>query len=514
MLNNVIDIELIDLKTKLLGSLLFFTQTFFKIRTGRDFIVSQPIGREPHVISICREFTLVFEGKTVKLKVNIPPRYSKTEILIHFAAWCFAHYPDCNFIYVSYSHSLAAKQTSIIRDIISLPHFKKMFGVEISGVTSAKDNFETTAGGSVYGVGAGGTITGRGAGIRGCNRFGGCFLMDDMHKPDEADSDVMREGVINWYDNTAQSRMNNGDKTPQIMIGQIVHEADLSSTFTEDKGWRSLKIPALDVVGNALDPALHSKETLIRMRETMPYVFAAQYQQEPQPAGGGIFKRDWFPILDEDPNILVTFITCDTAETDKSYNDATVFNLLGLYKIKQGNIETNLYGLHCIKCVEIRVEPKDLEGEFLSFYADCCQYKVKPVLAAIEKKSTGTTLYSVLKNMQGIEILDITRTKASGSKTSRFLEMQPFAATKRISFTFGASHIKMCVDHMSKITANNTHAHDDICDTFYDGVKLALIDEIIQKRYINTTNNQSSIIAKTMANDFTRLQRMMRSREW
>ena len=187
---------------------------------------------------------------------------------------------------------------------------------------------------------------------------------------------------------------------------------------------------------------------------------------------------------------------------------------MGLYKIKQGEIETDIYALHCIKCIELRVEPKDLHSEFISFYADCCRYKKRPVLAAIEKKSTGTTLYSILKNMQGIEILDIARTKASGSKTTRFLEMQPIIATKRISFSFGAAHTQNCIKHMCKITANNTHAFDDICDTFYDAVKLALIDLVIPTRYINIHANQSSIIAASMAKDFSRLQKMKQERGW
>jgi predicted phage terminase large subunit-like protein len=509
-----IDYDTIELKSKLLGSLLFFTQFFFKLRTGRDFIIPQPDGREAHVISICRELTSLFYGNTTKLKINIPPRYSKTELLIHFAAWSLAHYPDCNFIYTSYSHNLAAKQTSIIRDIISLPLYRKLFDIGISDITSAKDNFETTVGGSVYGVGAGGTITGRGAGIRGCDRFGGAFLMDDMHKPDEAQSDVMRDSVIDWYDNTAQSRMNNGDKTPQILIGQRVHEDDLPARMTEGKGWKPLIIPALDINKNALDPVMHDKQTLLRMQNDMPYVFASQYQQDPQPAGGGLFKQEWFYLTEEELDILASFITADTAETDKTYNDATVFSCWGLYKIKQGNIETDLYGLHWMDCVEIWVEPKDLLNEFMSFYSGCMRFHVKPKQAAIEKKSTGTTLVSVLKDIQGLQIIEINRSRNSGSKTDRFLEIQQFVASKRISLPRLGKHTNMCIEHCKKITANNTHARDDIADTLADAVKIALIDQTIIYRNVKSTNNEATAIVKAMANDFNKLQRLRSTRQW
>ncbi len=834
----MIDYDAIELRSKLLGSLLFFTQFFFRLRTGRDFIVSKPDGREAHVISICRSLTKVFDGDTTRLKINIPPRYSKTELMIHFVAWSLAHYPDSNFIYVSYSHNLAAKQTSIIRDIISMPHYKRLFDVVISDTTAAKDNFETTAGGSVYGVGAGGTITGRGAGLRSSERFGGCFpyyqeveteegpikigdivnkkipvkvwclnegtnkrelrkinnyycngsndlirvkmsdgssftctpdheiltaggwvcaihlakslnlakaqpgssaclgsgntsvysnfdgafsvlwscvplgirqvicdlfpslsklylpncgtgnvvsfcndgsvlkaleyfnnlfssefysgssfedwecpvpngvlhvvgltaireiakvivggvavqmpnlvlmgsftykllsdkvrnmtlpsnsvdgeanseitfggprklnksnglcpfdepgirnlikpfgasnifpvaveyvghvdetycleidvvnnfelshsgvivtncfIMDDMHKPDEAQSDVMREAVIDWYDNTAQSRMNNGDKTPQIIIGQRVHEDDLPARMTEQKGWSPLVIPALDVNNNPLDPVMHDRDALFKMRDTMPYVFAAQYQQDPQPAGGGLFKTEWFHLVDETPNILATFITVDTAETDKTYNDATAFSFWGLYKIVQGNVETDLYGLHWINAVEIWVEPKDLKDEFMAFYMECMMFHVKPKQAVIEKKSTGTTLVSVLKDMQGLQVIDLNRSVGVRNKMDRFLEIQQYIASKRISLPRLGKHTNMCLDHCKKITANNTHARDDLADTLSDAVKIALIDQTMIYRNIKTVNNETTAIVKSMANDFNRVQRLRSAIQW
>lgn len=76
-----------------------------------------------------------------------------------------------------------------------------------------------------------------------------------------------------------------------------------------------------------------------------------------------------------------------------------------------------------------------------------------------------------------MQILDIPRTKASGSKTTRYLEMQSLISSKRISFRKFAKHADMCITQAKKITANNTHAHDDIIDTLYDAVKIALIKE-------------------------------------
>lgn len=471
---------------KLLGSLLLFTQTFYKIRTGREFQLSQPISRESHYITICRALTRVQRGLCKRLIINVPPRYGKTELSIHFIAWCLAQYPDSKFMYVSYAHTLAAKQTNTIRHIITNPEFKALFGVELSTDTAAKDNFETLQGGAVYAAGEGGTITGQGAGIRGCHeRFSGAIFIDDILKPDEATSDTVRERRNEWYFNTLRSRKNNDD-TPIIYIGQRLHEDDLAGKLLsgfDGEEWETVILPALDSSNNALLPTMHSTESLLKLKETSPYVFSAQYQQNPQPAGGGIFRGEWLHWLEEDPDIITTFIVTDTAETDKSWNDATVFSFFGVYKIDG----TNEYGLHWLDCWEIRVEPFRLEEQFMQFYASCNLYKKPPRYAFIEKKSTGTTLCSVLKNkLRGITVMEVDRTSASGSKTARFLRIQPYLSSKLVSYMRGAKHIDMCIKHLEKITANNSHAHDDIADTLADAIEKALIEKVV---YFDVNNN-------------------------
>lgn len=419
------------------------------------------------------------KGETNRLVINVPPRYGKTELLIHFVAWALAQYPDSNFLYVSYSLGLAKKQTKTIRQIVSMNEYRDIFEVALSGDTSAQGNFETAKGGTVYAAGADGEITGRGAGIKGTTRFGGCIVIDDIHKPSEVSSDTIRQSVNDWYFNTLQSRLNDPDKTPIIFIGQRLHEDDLAANLILSGEWETIIIPAVDEAGNPLHPSMHTKVSLDRMQKTMPYVFSAQYQQDPLPAGGGIFKPDWFYLAEEEPDIVATFITADTAETDKSYNDATVFSFFGLYKLKHGDIETDLTGLHWLDCLEVRIEPKDLEAEFMQFYANCMRYKIKPRIAAIEKKSTGVTLLSALKNIRGLQLIDVERTKASGNKTTRFLEIQPFIASRQVSLPKDARHTERVVEHMRKITANDSHRHDDIADTLYDGIKLGIIDNVI-----------------------------------
>ena len=261
-----------------------------------------------------------------------------------------------------------------------------------------------------------------------------------------------------------------------------MHEADLTDFFLSGKDvdvWHATILKGLDEAGNALYPEMMPTEKLLLLQEKSPYVFASQYQQNPLPAGGGLFKPEWFVLLDEEPVCQITFITADTAETNKSWNDATVFSFWGVYEIETMGRKTGEIGLHWIDCMEIRIEPKDLKETFMDFYANCVRYPKPPLMAAIEKKSTGVTLVSVLQELRGMQIRQIERTIASGSKTQRFLEIQPFIASKRISFTRNAKHRESCISHMSKITANETHRHDDIADTLSDAIRIALIEKTI-----------------------------------
>lgn len=491
-----------ELKARLLGSFLLFTQTFYKLRTGREFEVYEGIARESYILTVSKTLTKVKTKEIQNLIINIPPRYGKTELVIHFIAWTMAHNPHSHFLYISYSNSLASLQTQTIREIMLMPQYRELFGIEISRDSNAKHNFKTEQGGSVYAAGSGGTITGRGAGIKNAFTFGGCIVVDDIHKPEEVSSDVMRNHVKDWWKNTLLSRLNAPD-TPIIFIGQRLHEDDVASNLLngyDGNHWDSLVLPALDEAKNPLCPKMHTKEKLLKMQETMPYEFAAQYQQTPQPAGGGLFKASWFPVLPLEPDIISTFITVDTAETAKTHNDATVFSLWGVYKITHEDIETNLYGIHWIDCHQCWVEPKDLYQEFLQFYREAARHPVKPSLSAIEKKSTGTTLVSMLKELPGMQILEIERSRASGSKVDRFLKMQPYVAQKQLSLPQHARHTEMCIEHMKKITANNTHRYDDIADTAADAVQLALIDKIfyIQDNYGKETDKVVEKMASYM----------------
>ncbi len=478
IMSDIDELDRID-AAQLLGSLLLFTRVFFKLRTGREFYIGNPVTHESHYITVFRELTRVFNMETTKLLINIPPGHGKSEIMIHFIAWTLAHYPDSQYIYISSSASLAENHTSTIKRIVELPTYRRLFGIQLRSDTQSKANFQTTAGGAIKAFGSQGQIVGQNAGIPYCPRFSGGVFMDDMHKPDEVFSDTIRQGVIDNYNNTIQARAR-GENVSQVFLGQRLHEIDLPGHLLaggDGYHWDTLILPAINEKGHVLAPELKSFEWLETQRAKNDYVFYSQYQQNPIPPTGEIFKPEWFITLEQEPEILSTFITADTAESAKDYNDATVFSFWGVYKLYDYGIDTGLIGIHWIACNELRVEPCNLKSEFMQFFSECARYPVVPKFAAIEKKSTGVTLISVLKELRGLQIVDLERTAASGNKAARYNEIQQYIASKQVSFPMGAKHRDMCVEHCRKITRSMSHKHDDIADTLYDAIKIAIINK-------------------------------------
>ena len=121
-----------------------------------------------------------------------------------------------------------------------------------------------------------------------------CIVLDDLHKADEARSDTVRNGVIEWFQNTLESRKNS-PQTPIIVIMQRLHEEDIAGWLLNGgngEEWEHLCLPAIEDDGTALWPEKHDIETLRRMEQAAPYVFAGQYLQRPAPPDGGTFKPD------------------------------------------------------------------------------------------------------------------------------------------------------------------------------------------------------------------------------
>jgi predicted phage terminase large subunit-like protein len=274
--------------------------------------------RARHHQIVCDALMRVFRGECTRLIINIPPRYSKTELaVINFIAWALGRVPDAEFIHASYSGALAINNSSQIRNLVQHEAYREIFP-ELELASEASHHWKTTEGGVMYATGTAGTITGFGAGkMR--DGFGGAIIIDDPHKADEANSDVIRQGVLDWFQNTLESRKNS-PSTPIIVIMQRLHESDLAGWLLGDRGkdlkgppvaggngevWEHICLSAWNDDGTPLWPQKHSAADLQRMEKASPYVFAGQYRQLPAPPEGGVIKPDMMTIVDAIPGQVV-----------------------------------------------------------------------------------------------------------------------------------------------------------------------------------------------------------------
>jgi len=281
------------------SSSLDFTRYFFKKRFGRKFIVGD------HHKAISDVLDKVINGEIKRLIINIAPRYGKTELAVkNFIAHGLAVNPAAKFIHLSYSDDLALDNSEEVRDIVTSQEYQQLFPlVKIKPKSEAKKKWYTTAGGGVYATSAAGQVTGFGAGTveeevdfdfldneKNTHEFGGALIIDDPIKPDDADSDTIRNRINNRWDSTIKNRVNSRN-TPIIIIMQRLHEDDLCGYITKQSpgDWHVLSLPSIKADGTALWPFKHTIEELEKLRKENEVVFERQHMQDPKESKGLLF---------------------------------------------------------------------------------------------------------------------------------------------------------------------------------------------------------------------------------
>lgn len=324
------------------NDLYFFSRWMFKCRRGYQW------QRAKHHKMICDALMRVFNGECKRLIINIPPRYSKTELaVVNFIAWAMGRAPDSEFIHASYSATLAVNNSVQIRNMVQHEEYRAIFS-NVALAEEAKAHWKTTAGGVMYATGTGGTITGFGAGKH-REGFGGALILDDLHKADEARSDTMRQNVIDWFQNTLESRKNSPE-TPIVVIMQRLHEKDIAGWLLDGgngEEWEHLCLSAIQDDGTALWPEKHDIVTLHKMEQAAPYVFAGQYRQRPAPPDGGMFKPNRLEFVNALPAGNIRWVRgWDFAATSKDgdYTAGARIGVLDNGKFIIAHIERGQYG--------------------------------------------------------------------------------------------------------------------------------------------------------------------------
>ena len=264
---------------------------------------------------------------------------------VAFPAYILGRDPTRRIICASYSQELADKHARDCRAVMTSDWYRRVFPrTRIDPRKNAEGEFATTAGGFRLATSVGGTLTGRG---------GNVIIIDDPMKPTEAASETRRESVIQWYDNTLLSRLDNKKEDTIVIVMQRLHVDDLVGHVLEaSDGWTILNLPAIaevpqDVpiaeglvhhrkIGDILHPEREPLEILEAARAHMGSLnFSAQYQQAPVPPGGALIQWSWFPAYSALPArrqgdlIVQSWDTASKAKSDNDYSVCTTWLIRG-----------------------------------------------------------------------------------------------------------------------------------------------------------------------------------------
>lgn len=223
--------------------------------------------------------------------VTMPPRHGKSELVTkRFPAWWLGRHPKGQVITASYNSDLARDFGRSVRNIVNGDRYANVFETRLAADSKAADRWNTNRDGAYVAAGVGTAVTGRGADL---------LIIDDPLKDRaEADSELQRDNVWNWYTSTAYTRLMPGGAV--IVVQTRWHEDDLSGRLLEKEGeggdkFHRLDLPAIDDAGEALWPTRYDVDALKRIQRAIgPRDWSALYQQQPSPEEGTYFKREWF----------------------------------------------------------------------------------------------------------------------------------------------------------------------------------------------------------------------------
>lgn len=247
------------------------------------------------------------KGHPRNLMVFEPPRHGKSEKCSHwFPTWALALDPRNKIILTSYEAEVAARWGRACRRTVTENY--DYIGARLLEDSKAANRWETSERGGMVTAGVGGPITGKGGNILICD--------DPIKNAEEANSEVMRDSLWDWWQTTFLTRRQKGPDGGDAILVFIMtrwHEDDLAARIIENDDpadWRIIDLPALAEEGDPLNRAPGAalwpeRYDEVELEATKKKIgsrnFASLYQQKPTPPEGQMIHRLWWKWYDEPP---------------------------------------------------------------------------------------------------------------------------------------------------------------------------------------------------------------------
>ncbi len=374
-------------------------------------------------------------------------------------AWALGHDPTRRFIVASYSADFAAELHRQFRQVVKSAYFAELFpGTKWEKETTQE--FVTTRGGGRYATSVGGTLTGRG---------GDTIIVDDPLNANEAQSEVARKKVIDWFVGTLVSRLNDKRTGAIIAVMQRLHEDDLAGHLLRQGGWVHLDMPAIALAdevfgighgrthrrgpGDVLHPERESLAALDNVKKEIgSLLFSAQYQQRPVPVEGNLIRRDWLRQYDPADLPASSYSTqivqsWDVAMVTGNHNDYSVGTTWRADK-------DDVYLLDVFRG---RLEYPDLRRRVIAVAQDR-----RAATILIEDAGPGTSLLQDLRRSIPSGLTRPIGVKPAGSKAERMVAQSAMIEACHVALPTAASWL---ADFLSELLAFPNGRHDDQVDS-------------------------------------------------
>jgi len=258
-----------------------------------------------HIYAIIDHLEAVSRGEIRNLLINVPPRHMKSLLVsVFWPAWEWIRWPERRWLFSSYAFGLSMRDSLKCRRLIESPWYQSLWGdrYALTLDQNTKSRFDNNRSGYRLSTSVGGAATGEG---------GDRIVCDDPHNVQEAESDSIRNGTLEWFDVVMSTRVNDPKTSAMVVVMQRCHQRDLSGHLLDKGVWEHLCLPAeyegskrVTSIGFS-DPRTEHGELLWKEQfgqkeiadlkvNLGSYAAAGQLQQRPSPAGGGMIKPHWF----------------------------------------------------------------------------------------------------------------------------------------------------------------------------------------------------------------------------
>lgn len=440
-------------RTKLLADFGAFCR-----RAWREIEPGKPLEWNWHHELLCEYLMLAYAREELRLIFCLPPRGLKSKLVsVFFPAWVWAKSPHESFILTSYSDSLSEELNMARRTLLQSEWFRQTFPgkVQFSPDQNRREQYKNLAGGQSIATSTEGTLTGKGADY---------LLVDDILSPQQSYSDLERVNANRFFDSTLRSRLNEPERGVIIVICQRLHEADLAGHLLENEPgvWTRVNLPMEaeqdeEIVfpisgrvmhrkaGDLLHPVRWPKSWCEKHKRTVgPFIWSSQFQQRPAPAGGAIFRREWFQTYRKAPEKGSTIIALDTAYSVKKTADYSA-----------ASVWTAFEGRYYLRFVwRERVAYPDLKRaveELADVWA--------PDAVLVEEKASGQSLVQSLKEETSLPVVGI---PVDSDKVTRAHSVTALFSAGRVNFPEDAPWLPA---YLHELELFPSAAHDDQVDT-------------------------------------------------